>query len=142
MADTDRVERLLRGSANPHVWTARLRRQGELLPGLQALHAGVAGNFGAALAERVRCPVQVELGGVEHVVPAQLESRGPRCLQVVRVEPLGGGPWLLDVEPTILLPIIDRLLGGDGDVGGGGGERSAAQANRAAPRDRVLTDIE
>src|SRR4029450_3467435 len=40
----------------------------------------------------------------------------PTCFNLLRAEPLEGN-LILDINPSILYPIIDRLLGGGKDAG-------------------------
>ena len=80
---------------------------------LETLHEGFARNFAAALRALLRCAVAVKLRGVDQMsygeFAAGLES--PSCINLLRAEPLDGKA-ILDINPSILFPIIDRLLGG------------------------------
>ena len=80
---------------------------------LRALHEQLAGNFGAALSTMLRCPVEVNLVGVESISYGQfvqsLES--PSCFHVLKAEPLTDR-LMLDIDPAILYPMLDRMLGG------------------------------
>jgi flagellar motor switch protein FliM len=95
---------------------------------LWTLHEKLARDFGAALSSLLRTAVDVTLKGVDQVTYGQfvynLES--PSCFHVLKAE-----PWddrlMLDIEPSILHPMIDRLLGG---------------AAEDEPPRRPLTDIE
>jgi flagellar motor switch protein FliM len=87
--------------------------QTERLGRLRTMHEGLARDFGEALSALLRCPVDVSLVGVDQVAFGQFVSglETPSCISVVGAEPLED-PLLLDVEPSILYPMIDRLLGG------------------------------
>ena len=84
------------------------------------LHEGVAREFGVALAALLRCPVEVSLADLDRRTYGEfLESLSePACFHVLKAAPVEDR-LLLDIEPSILHPMIDYLLGG-GRVGGKG----------------------
>ncbi len=88
----------------------------EQMRGLQSLHEGFSRNFGAALSALLRSMVDVKLTSVDQLTYSEfvfsLES--PTCFNILRAEPLEGN-LILDINPSILYPIIDRLLGGGKD---------------------------
>ena len=53
----------------------------------------------------------------------------PTCFNLLKAEPLEGN-LILDINPSILYPIIDRLLGGGSETGTA--RPPAADGNRAA----------
>ena len=85
----------------------------EQIPALQMLHEGFGRNFGGALSGLLRSIVGVKLAGVNQLTYSEflagLES--PSCFNLLKAEPLEGN-LILDINPSILYPIIDRLLGG------------------------------
>lgn len=101
----------------------------EQMRALQSLHDGFSRNFGAALSALLRTIVEVKLTSVDQLTYSEfvfsLES--PTCFNLVRAEPLEGH-LILDINPSILFPVIDRLLGGGKDNG--------------PPARRPLTEIE
>ena len=86
---------------------------------LRNLHEGLARDFGAALSTLLRSPVGVSLAGVDQRTYGEfIDSLDtPACFHVLKAGPLEER-LLLDIEPSILYPMIDRLLGG------GKGDRS------------------
>ena len=96
---------------------------------LESLHESAARDFAAALAGFARCPVGVQVAGIEQVTYAEFvrQLASPTCFSLIKAEPLAAN-LALDISPTIVYPIIDRLLGGVHD---------SAQAV-----DRPLTGIE
>jgi flagellar motor switch protein FliM len=96
---------------------------------LRTLHEGVARNFGAALSALLRTPVGVTLGSVDQSTYGQFAYgvETPACFYVLKADALNDRA-MLDIEPSILQPLIDRLLGGAGDDG--------------LPPERPLTEIE
>jgi len=78
-----------------------------------ALHEGFSREFGAALSGMLRTIVDVKLISVDQLTYSEfvfsLES--PTCFNVMRATPLEGS-MILDLSPSIIFPIIDRLLGG------------------------------
>jgi flagellar motor switch protein FliM len=101
----------------------------EQMRALQSLHEGFARNFGASLSALLRSIVDVKLTSVDQLTYSEFvfSLENPTCFNVLKAEPLEGN-LILDINPSILFPILDRLLGGGKDVG--------------APIRRPLTDIE
>lgn len=96
---------------------------------LRSMHASLARDFGTALSALLRSPVAVSLTGVEQLTYGQFvfNLETPACFHLLKADPLGER-LMLDIEPSILYPMIDRLLGG-------GREEDP-------PPNRPLTDIE
>jgi flagellar motor switch protein FliM len=101
----------------------------EQMRALQSLHEGFGRNFGAALSALLRTIVEVKLTSVDQLTYSEFvfSLENPTCFNLLRAEPLEGN-LILDINPSILYPIIDRLLGG--------GKESAPPARRP------LTEIE
>lgn len=101
----------------------------EQMRALQTLHEEFSRNFGAALSALLRSIVEVKLAGVNQLTYGEFVCRleNPTCFNLLKAEPLEGS-LILDINPSILYPIIDRLLGG--------GTESTTMARRP------LTDIE
>lgn len=85
----------------------------EQLRAITALHEGFARNFGASLSGFMRTIVDVQLASVEQLTYSQfiLSLPNPTCFALLKAFPLEGS-LVLEVNPSILFPIIDRLLGG------------------------------
>jgi flagellar motor switch protein FliM len=85
---------------------------------LQTLHEGFGRNFGAALSALLRSIVEVKLTSVDQLTYSEFvfSLENPTCFNLLQAEPLEGN-LILDINPSILYPIIDRLLGG-GHEGG------------------------
>jgi flagellar motor switch protein FliM len=85
---------------------------------LQSLHEGFGRNFGAALSALLRSIVEVKLTSVDQLTYSEFvfSLENPTCFNLLRAEPLEGH-LILDINPAILYPIIDRLLGGGKDGG-------------------------
>jgi flagellar motor switch protein FliM len=100
-----------------------------LMRALESLHESCARVFAAALSELVRTKVQVQLTGVDPLSYGDFtcDLDMPTCLNVLQAEPLPG-KLILDIQPAILLPIINRMLGGG--------------AEPEPPAVRPLTEIE
>src|SRR5262245_14167103 len=90
----------------------------EQMRALQSLHEGFGRNFGAALSALLRSIVEVKLTSVDQLTYGEFvfSLENPTCFNLLRAEPLEGN-LILDINPSILYPIIDRLLGGGKDVG-------------------------
>lgn len=101
----------------------------EQMRALQALHEGFSRNFGAALSNLLRSIVEVQLTSVDQLTYSEFlfSLENPTCFNLLKADPLEGN-LILDINPSILFPIIDRMLGG-------GRESGASQR-------RPLTEIE
>ena len=84
----------------------------EQMRALQTLHEGFSRNFGAALSGLLRSIVEVKLTSVDQLTYSEFvfSLENPTCFNLLRAEPLEGN-LILDINPSILYPIIDRLLG-------------------------------
>lgn len=101
----------------------------EQMRALQTLHEGFGRNFAAGLSAMLRSMVEVKLTSVDQLTYSEFvfSLENPTCFNLLKAEPLEGH-LILDLNPAILYPIIDRLLGGG---------REAALLAR-----RPLTEIE
>jgi flagellar motor switch protein FliM len=90
----------------------------EQMRALQSLHEGFGRNFGAALSALLRSIVEVKLTSVDQLTYSEFvfSLENPTCFNLLRADPLEGY-LILDLNPSILYPIIDRLLGGGKDSG-------------------------
>jgi flagellar motor switch protein FliM len=95
----------------------------EQMRALQSLHEGFGRNFGAALSALLRTIVEVKLTSVDQLTYSEFvfSLENPTCFNLLRAEPLEGN-LILDINPSVLYPIIDRLLGG-GRQGGAASRR-------------------
>lgn len=80
---------------------------------LQSLHESLARGLGAALSAALRTMVEVRLISVDQLTYSEFiySLEVPTCYNLLQCQPLQGN-WLLDLSPTLLYPIIDRMLGG------------------------------
>ncbi len=101
----------------------------EQMRSLQTMHEGFGRNFGAALSALLRTIVEVKLTSVDQLTYSEFvfSLENPTCFNLINASPLEG-QLILDVNPSILFPIIDRLLGGT--------------TTSAPPARRPLTEIE
>lgn len=90
----------------------------EQMRSLQSLHEGFGRNFGAALSALLRSIVEVKLTSVDQLTYSEFvfSLENPTCFNLLRADPLEGN-LILDINPSILYPIIDRLLGGGKETG-------------------------
>ena len=101
----------------------------EQMRALQTMHEGFGRNFGAALSSLLRTIVEVKLTSVDQLTYSEFvfSLENPTCFNLINAQPLEG-QLILDINPSILFPIIDRLLGGS--------------TTGEAPARRPLTEIE
>ena len=85
----------------------------EQMRALQTLHEGFGRNFAAGLSAMLRSMVEVKLTSVDQLTYSEFvfSLENPTCFNLLNAEPLEGN-LILDINPSILYPIIDRLLGG------------------------------
>lgn len=90
----------------------------EQMRALQSLHEGFGRNFGAAMSALLRTIVEVKLTSVDQLTYSEFvfSLENPTCFNLLRAEPLEGN-LILDINPSVLYPIIDKLLGGGKQVG-------------------------
>lgn len=85
----------------------------EQMRALQTLHEGFARNFGASLSVLLRTIVEVRLTSVDQLTYSEFvfSLENPTCFNLLSAAPLEGH-LIFDISPSVLYPIIDRLLGG------------------------------
>ncbi|MDR3234660.1 MAG: flagellar motor switch protein FliM [Planctomycetaceae bacterium] len=85
----------------------------EQMKTLQTLHEGFGRKFAAGLSAMLRSIVEVKLTSVDQLTYSEFifSLDNPTCFNLLRAEPLEGN-MILDINPVILFPMIDRLLGG------------------------------
>jgi len=85
----------------------------EQMRALQTLHEGFGRNFAAGLSAMLRSMVEVKLTSVDQLTYSEFifSLENPTCFNLLKAPPLEGNV-ILDINPAILYPIIDRLLGG------------------------------
>jgi len=101
----------------------------EQMRALQTMHEGFGRNFGAALSALLRTIVEVKLTSVDQLTYSEFvfSLENPTCFNLINAAPLEG-QLILDINPSLLFPIIDRLLGGG--------------SSTSPPARRPLTEIE
>jgi len=119
----------IREKVTPYDFKRPERVGKEQMRALQSLHEGFGRNFGAALSALLRSIVEVKLTSVDQLTYSEFvfSLENPTCFNLLKAEPLEGN-LILDINPSILYPIIDRLLGGGRETG--------------PPARRPLTEIE
>ncbi|MDR1493557.1 MAG: flagellar motor switch protein FliM [Planctomycetaceae bacterium] len=85
----------------------------EQMKALQSLHEGFGRKFAAGLSAMLRTIVEVKLTSVDQLTYSEFifSLDNPTCFNLLRAEPLEGN-LILDVNQSILYPMIDRMLGG------------------------------
>lgn len=101
----------------------------EHMQALQSMHESFSRSLGPSLSGMLRTIVDVNLVSVDQLTYSEFifSLENPTCMNVLRCAPLKGF-IVLEINPTVVYPIIDRLLGG-------------GQVENLIPR-RPLTDIE
>ncbi|WP_339749371.1 flagellar motor switch protein FliM [uncultured Rubinisphaera sp.] len=102
----------------------------EQMRAFQALHEGFSREFGAAVSGMLRSIIEVKLISVDQLTYGEFvfSLENPTCFNLLYSDKLNGH-IILDLNPSIIYPIVDRLLGGG---------KSATQSFPSRP----LTEIE
>ncbi len=126
-AATSRVK--LRDKISPYDFKRPERVGKEQMRSLQTMHEAFGRNFGAALSALLRTIVELKLTSVDQLTYSEFvfSLENPTCFNLISAAPLEG-QLILDINLSLLFPIIDRLLGGGSDS--------------APPARRPLTEIE
>lgn len=105
-----------RDRVNPYDFKRPERVGQEQMRALQSLHEGFARSFGASLSGLLRTMVEVKLTSVDQLTYSEFVFglENPTCFNLLSAKPLDGH-LILDINPSVLYPIIDRLLGGGQD---------------------------
>lgn len=92
----------------------------EQLRSLHYLHDRFARNFSSSLSTYLRALIDVKLFSVEQLTYAEfiLALPDPTYFNAIALAPLEGNA-VLEINPKILFPIIDKILGGKGEEFGG-----------------------
>jgi flagellar motor switch protein FliM len=95
---------------------------------IEMMHESFARHFGAALSTYIRTIAEIKVLSVKQATYAEYVRTvpNPSAINVFSVEPLKG-TCILEINPTIVFTIIDRILGGPGNP---------------MAKERELTDIE
>ncbi len=95
---------------------------------LQNLHEGYARQFSTTLTNFLRTFVEIELVSVDQLTFSEfvMSISNPSCIYVFKMEPLEGSA-IVEINPSLVFFIIDRLFGGQG---------------RPSEQNRELTQIE
>ncbi len=82
---------------------------------LQNLHEGYARQFSTTLTNFLRTFVEIELVSVDQLTYSEfvMSISNPSCIYVFKMEPLDGSA-ILEINPSLVFFIIDRLFGGQG----------------------------
>ena len=80
---------------------------------MQSLHEALGRSFGASLSAVLRSMIEVRLISVDQLTYSEFiySLDVPTCYNLLKPKPLEGN-WILDLSPSLLYPIIDRMLGG------------------------------
>lgn len=93
----------------------------EQLRSLHYLHDRFSRNFSSSLSAYLRALIDVNLYSVEQFTYAEfiLSLPDPTYFNAISMSPLEGNA-VLEINPKILFPMIDKILGGKGEDFGGG----------------------
>lgn len=118
-----------RDKVSPYDFKRPERVGKEQMRSLQTMHEGFGRNFGASLSALLRTIVELKLTSVDQLTYSEFvfSLENPTCFNLISAPPLEG-QLILDINLSLLFPIIDRLLGGGSDP--------------TPPARRPLTEIE
>jgi flagellar motor switch protein FliM len=129
IADAARSRIRHRDKISPYDFKRPERVGKEQMRSLQTMHEGFGRNFGAGLSALLRTIVELKLTSVDQLTYSEFvfSLENPTCFNLINAKPLEG-QLILDINLSLLFPIIDRLLGGGNDP--------------TPPARRPLTEIE
>ena len=80
---------------------------------IQSMHESFGRNFAASVSTLLRTLVEVKLSSVDQLTYGEFiyDLENPSFINLIRAEPLHGY-LVLDISPSVIFPILDRLLGG------------------------------
>ncbi len=113
-AATSRIKH--RDKISPYDFKRPERVGKEQMRSLQTMHEAFGRNFGAALSALLRTIVELKLTSVDQLTYSEFvfSLENPTCFNLIHAAPLEG-QLILDINLSLLFPIIDRLLGGGSD---------------------------
>jgi flagellar motor switch protein FliM len=129
IADAAKSRLKHREKVSPYDFKRPERVGKEQMRSLQTMHEAFGRNFGASLSALLRTIVELKLTSVDQLTYSEFvfSLENPTCFNLINAAPLEG-QLILDINLSLLFPIIDRLLGGGSDS--------------APPARRPLTEIE
>ncbi len=82
---------------------------------LQNVHEGYARQFSTSLTNFLRTFVEIELVSVDQLTYSEfvMSISNPSCIYVFKMDPLEGSA-IMEINPSLVFFIIDRLFGGQG----------------------------
>lgn len=85
----------------------------EQMRAIQGLHEGFSREFGASLSGMLRTIVECKLISVDQLTYSEFvfSLENPTCFNLLESTYLQGN-MILDLNPSIIFPVIDRMLGG------------------------------
>jgi flagellar motor switch protein FliM len=115
-AATSRIRH--REKVSPYDFKRPERVGKEQMRSLQTMHEAFGRNFGASLSALLRTIVEMKLTSVDQLTYSEFvfSLENPTCFNLINAQPLEG-QLILDINLSLLFPIIDRLLGGGSDSG-------------------------
>jgi flagellar motor switch protein FliM len=105
--------------STPHLTAYDFRRPDrvskEQLKGLQSLFEAFAREVSVILPPYLRSVVRVDLTSIDQLTYDEfiLSVARPTCLSILDMSPLEGNS-VLELSPSVVFPIVDRILGGKG----------------------------
>lgn len=119
-----------RGSISVYDFKRPERVSKEQMRAFQALHDGFSRELGAALSSILRSIIEVKLISVDQLTYSEFvfSLENPTCFNLLESAGLDGH-MILDINPSIVFPFVDRLLGG-------------GREQRTSIPNRPLTEIE
>lgn len=85
----------------------------EQMRAIQSMHESFGRTFAASVSTFLRTLVEVKLNSVDQLTYGEFvyDLENPSFINLIRAEPLNSF-LVLDISPSVIFPILDRLLGG------------------------------
>jgi flagellar motor switch protein FliM len=88
----------------------------EQLRAIRGIHDKIARNIASEMSTMLRSIIEIQLQSVDQMTYGEflMSLPSPTSFNVFSMKPLDGSA-ILEINPSILFPMVDRLLGGKGD---------------------------
>ncbi len=88
----------------------------EQLRAIRSIHDKVARNIASEMSTMLRSIIEIQLQSVDQMTYGEflMSLPSPTSFNVFSIKPLDGSA-ILEINPSILFPMVDRLLGGKGE---------------------------
>jgi flagellar motor switch protein FliM len=112
----------------------------EQLRAVKSLHDKMARSLASQISSIMRSIVEIQLHAVDQMTYGEflMSLPSPTSFNVMSIKPLDGNA-IVEINPSIVFPMLDRLLGGNGDPYEAGRELTDIEVNLLDTVLRIIT---